>query len=163
LAPRRLYGRGHGPRRTELREHFRATGASSVAIDPALCEILRDQTLLVLVLTSGEFEDACDLPPSELLALAATFRDAFAVLDAIGWVPEPQTETVQVTIAAGHVAQLRRLHADLGIGIFDHLDTRQKGATPEERAVAEHEIEADRVTAGGLVQILRACSGLGQC
>lgn len=139
------------------------TGASSVAIDRALCEILRDQTLLVLVLTSGEFEDARDLPPSELLALAATFRDAFAVLDAIGWLPEQQTATVQVTISAGHVAQLRRLHADLGIGIFDHLDTRQEGATPEERAAAEQEIEAARVTAYGLLQILWACSVLGQC
>ena len=44
-------------------------GARSVAIDPALGEILRDQTLLVLALVSGEFEDARNLPPAELLAL----------------------------------------------------------------------------------------------
>jgi hypothetical protein len=52
-------------------------------IDPALCEILRGQSLLVLVLNSGGFEVAQHLPPSELLALATTFRDAFVVLDAM--------------------------------------------------------------------------------
>ena len=116
-------------------------------------QILRNQTLLVLVLTCVKLEDAHDLPPSELLALAATLRDAFAVLDAIGWLPEQQTETAQVTFTAGHVAQMRRLHTDLGIGIFDHLDTRQEGATPEERAAAEQEIEADRVTLTGCCRL----------
>lgn len=138
------------------------TGASSVAIDPALGEILRDQTLLILELTSGEFEDARDLPPAELLALAATFRDAFVVLDTIGWLPGQQTDTVQVTITAGHVAQLGRLRADLGIGIFDHLDTRRDLDRPEQWAEVDRQIEADRVTADGLLQILRAYSGLGR-
>jgi hypothetical protein len=134
------------------------TGARSVAIDPALGEILRDQTLLVLALTSGEFENARDLPPTKLLALARTFRDAFAVLDTIGWLPAQQTQTMQVTITAGHAAQLQRLRADLGIGIVDHLDTRRDLDRPEQWAEVDRQIEPERATADGLLQILRAWS-----
>ncbi len=137
---------------------FESAGARSVAIDPALGETLRDQTLLVLELISGELENARDLPPFELLALVATFRDAFAVLDAIGWLPAQQTETVQVPITAGHVAQLGRLRADLGIGICDHLDTRRDLDRPEQWAEVDRQIEDDRATADGLLQILRAWS-----
>jgi hypothetical protein len=67
------------------------SGASSVAIDLALGEILRDQTLLILEINAGSFEEARELPPGELLALASTFRDAFVVLDTIGWLPEQLT------------------------------------------------------------------------
>jgi len=133
-------------------------GASSVAIDVALGAILRDQTLLILELASGEFEDARDLPPSELLALATTFRDAIAVLDAVGWLPKQQTDTVRVTITAAHAARLERLRAELGIGIFDRLGARQEMADPQERAEVDEQIEADRLVADGLLQILRACN-----
>ena len=134
------------------------TGASTVAIDPSLGAVLRDQTLFVLELTSGAFEDARELPPTELLELATTFRDAFVVLDAIGWLPEQQTDTVQATITARHRAWLERLRADLGIGIFDRLDNRDGLGTPGERAEADAQIEADRVTAHGLWQILLSSS-----
>lgn len=134
------------------------SGASTIAIDPALGEILRDQTLLILEIKAGSFEEARELPPDELEALASTFRDAFVVLDTIGWLPEQQTETVLVTITAAHLAQLEHMRADLGIGVFDRLDTRHELDSPEGRAEVDEQIEADRVTADGLWQILRACS-----
>lgn len=62
-----------------------------------------------------------------------------------------------MTLAAAHVTRLEGLRADLGIGVFDRLDTRQELGSPEERAEVDEQIEADRVTAEGLWKILRAC------
>jgi hypothetical protein len=42
------------------------------------------QTLLVLEVNYEPFEEVRDLQPSELLDVASIFRDAIAVLDAIG-------------------------------------------------------------------------------
>jgi hypothetical protein len=128
-----------------------------VAIDPALGAILRDQTLAILEFAGGAFEGARELPPDELLALASTFRDAFVVLDAIGWLAERQTEMVQVTITAAHVARLEQLRADLGLRVFDRLAARHESTSPDERAAVDDQIEADRATAEGLLEILRAC------
>ena len=43
------------------------------------------------------------------------FRDAIAVLDTIGWLPTGQAVAVEVSITAGHLAELERLRADVAM------------------------------------------------
>jgi hypothetical protein len=56
--------------------------------------------------------------------LSVIYRDAFAVLDALGWPPDAAATTVDVPLTAGHVEQLRRRRRDLGYTNLDRLETR---------------------------------------
>jgi phosphopantothenoylcysteine synthetase/decarboxylase len=91
-----------------------------------------------------------------VLALATTFRDAFAILDVIGWLPTPQTIAVEVEITPSHLAQLEHRRVDLEQSISEQLDGRQGLAEPDDIVQADEFIEADRVAADGLLRILRA-------
>jgi hypothetical protein len=147
----------------ELRDRALAVTSNSdnisrvVTVDPGLREILRSQTLLVLEFNHHPFEDVRDLEPSELLGLASIFRDALAVLDTIGWLPTEQTATAGVAITPGHLAQLRRLRADVAMTILDRLDSREALTEPDDIAEADEAIAADRLTAHGLLQLLQSC------
>ena len=146
----------------ELRDHALAVAASDtnigrvVVVDPGLREILRSQTLLVLEFSHEQFEDVCDVEPAELLATASIFRDAITVLDTIGWLPSTQTTTIDVTITAGHLAQLERLRADLAMSILASLDSRDDLTAPEDIARLDQALAADRLIAQGLLRIVRA-------
>jgi hypothetical protein len=146
----------------ELRDHARAVAANTtstarvVAVGPGLREVLRSQTLLVLEFKHEPFEDLRDLASAELLVLAAIFRDAMAVLDTIGWLPTEQTATVEVSISAGHLAQLDWLRADLAMSILEGLDSREDLTDPDSLARFDEAIAADRRTVHGLLQILHA-------
>jgi len=81
------------------------------------------------------------LEPEEVWALV---RDAFAVLDAIGWRrPEPPPESVDVPFTAGFVEQLRQRRYDLGHTNIDRLNRRDlettrtnaTGSTPKSRRI----------------------------
>jgi hypothetical protein len=130
----------------------------AVSLDPGLREILRSQTLLVLDFNQHLLEDARDLAPADLLATASIFRDALAVLDTIGWLPTAQTETIEVTIAPGHLAQLERLRVDLAMTILDRLDSREHLSEPEDIAEADAAIVADRRIVHGLLQLLQSAT-----
>jgi hypothetical protein len=127
-----------------------------VTVDAELREVLRSQTLMVLEFGHEPFEQLRDLQPAELLALATTFRDAFAILDVIGWLPTPQTIAVEVEITPSHLAQLERRRADLEQSILEQLDGRQGRTDADDITRADEFIQADRLTADGLLQILRA-------
>jgi hypothetical protein len=127
-----------------------------VAVDAALREVLRSQSLLVLEFNHEPLEDIRDLPPVELLRTASIFRDAIAVLDTIGWLPSNQTATMEVVLTAGHLAQLDRLRADLALSIRESLDSRESLTEPEDITRFDQAIAADRLTADRLLQILRA-------
>jgi hypothetical protein len=135
--------------------------ACVVAVDPSLAEILRRQGLAVLERNHEPLDEVDDLAPSELLALAAVLRDAIAVLDEVGWLPEPRVGARDVSITHGHLAQLERLRADLAMAILDRLDVRAELTSAGERAEVDEEIDADRVTAEGLLRLLRAGQGIG--
>ena len=146
----------------ELRDHARAVAANTtstghvVTVDPGLREVLRSQTLLVLEFKHEPFEDLRDLEPAELLALAAIFRDAMAVLDTIGWLPTEQTTTVEVAISPGHLAQLEWLRADVAMSIVEALDSGEDLTDPDDVARFDAAIAADRRIVHGLLQIIRA-------
>ncbi len=146
----------------ELRDRALAVAGDSddvprlVTVDAELREVLRSQTLMVLEFGHEPFEQLRDLQPAEVLALATTFRDAFAILDVIGWLPTPQTIAVEVEITPSHLAQLEHRRVDLEQSIVEQLDNRQGLTNPDDIAYAEAAIAADRLTADGLLRILRA-------
>jgi hypothetical protein len=129
--------------------------ARTIAVDPALREILRLQTLLVLAANHEPFEDVRYLTAPKLLALADIWRDAIAVLDTVGWLPVPATAAIEVVITKGHVAQLRQLRHDEVMAILDCLDVRDALTTPNERAEADSEMRARRLAVQSLDEILR--------
>jgi hypothetical protein len=129
--------------------------ARTIAVDPSLGEILRLQTLLVLAANHEPFEDVRYLAAPGLLAVADIWRDAIAVLDTVGWLPMPATATIEVVITAGHVAQLRRLRHDEALAVLDCLDVRDTLATAHQRAEVDGEIEARRLAAWGLSELLQ--------
>jgi hypothetical protein len=133
--------------------------ACRVAVDPHVADILRAQTLAVLEANHHHFEDVRDFPPSGRLAVAAIYRDAFAVLDAVGWVPptELAATAVEVPLTSGHANQLRRCRQDLGRTNLDRLHTLDQTTDPGERARIRKAIDADRIAADALDGLLGAC------
>jgi hypothetical protein len=129
--------------------------ARTIAVDPSLCEILRLQTLLVLAANHEPFEDVRYLTAPELLAVAGIWRDAMRLLDTLGWLPVPGTATIEVVITAGHAAQLRRLRHDEALAVLDCLDVRDKSTMARRRAEVDVEIEARRLAAQGLGELLQ--------
>jgi hypothetical protein len=127
-----------------------------VSVDAELREVLRSQTLMVLEFGHEPFEQLRDLQPAELLALATTFRDAFAILDVIGWLPTPQTIAVEVEITPSHLAQLEHRRVDLEQSIREQLDDRQGLTDADDITRADEFLQADRLTADALLRILRA-------
>ena len=146
----------------ELRDRALAVAGDSddvlrlVTVDAELREVLRSQTLMVLEFGHEPFEQLRDLQPAEVLALATTFRDAFAILDVIGWLPTPQTIAVEVEITPSHLARLEHQRADVAQSILEQLDDRQGLTDPDDIAHVDAAIQADRRTVQGLLQILRA-------
>jgi hypothetical protein len=101
----------------------------------------------VLEANHEPFERVLELPASRLLAVAVVWRDAFAVLDAVGWLPTPEGESVEVAMTAGHVAQLRGLRRDQAEAIVDRLERRDMSQAADEVARLDAEIGLLRKTA----------------
>jgi hypothetical protein len=142
----------------ELRDRALAVSGDSddvprlVTVDAELREVLRSQTLMVLEFGHEPFEQLRDLQPAELL----TFRDAFAILDVIGWLATPQTIAVEVEITPSHLAQLEHRRVDLEQSIREQLDARQGLTDGDDITRADDFIQADRRTVDGLLRLLRA-------
>jgi hypothetical protein len=130
--------------------------ARVIAVDPSLVEILRLQTLVVLEVNHHYFEDIRTLSALARHALATIYRDAFAVLDAVGWTPAPNRATTDVRLTAGHIAQLRRRRHDLGRTNLDRLDTRDQLTTASFVRDLDAEIAWDRTAAKGLDKLIAA-------
>jgi hypothetical protein len=95
--------------------------ACMISVGPEQADVLRHQTLVVLEANHYYFEDLLDFGPDAQFALSVIYRDAFAVLDAIGWAPDPALGTVEVPLTCGHVEQLRRRRYDLAHANIDRL------------------------------------------
>jgi hypothetical protein len=116
--------------------------ACLVRVDPSAVDVLRHQTLVVLEANHYFFEELPNFGPEAQFALSVLYRDAFAVLDAIGWSPDPASGPVDVPLAAGHIDQLRRCIYDLrvtNINRSDHLDT----ASDQEAAAIRDDLTAN--------------------
>jgi hypothetical protein len=127
----------------------------SVAVDPSLGEVLRQQTLLVLEANHAPFDDVRGLASAELLAVASIWRDAMAVLDTIGWLPTPGVAMIDVALTSGHAAQLSRLRRDEALAIVDCLEDRDALVAVDDLAEIDAQICRRRLVFSGLSELLR--------
>jgi hypothetical protein len=122
--------------------------AAIVGVDPSTADVLRQQTLVVLEANHYFFEEILAFGPEAQLALSQIYRDAFAVLDVIGWRrPEEPPETGNVPITPGHAEQLFRRRYDLGHTNIDRLSTRDSESDPARREEIDAAIAANRQAA----------------
>jgi hypothetical protein len=133
-------------------------GARILAVPSHLTATLREQTLAVLEFNHHPFEDLRELPASEQLAAAATFRDAFAVLDALGWFA-PAPADVDVPLTSGHITHLHACHRDLQQSIHDRLSSRDHLTSVDTLHAITSANATDRQAADDLFVILSAWEG----
>jgi hypothetical protein len=89
--------------------------ACPILVDSSTADVLRVEAKKVLMFNHEPFEDFLDYVPAKQLSLADIYRDATAVIDALGWDPDtsPRSESVVVPLTRGHVEQLHRRRGDL--------------------------------------------------
>jgi hypothetical protein len=126
--------------------------ACLITVDPLEADVLRHQTLVVLEANHHYFEDVRDFGPEAQFALSVIYRDAFAVLDAVGWSGSAgAAEPVGVPLTAGHVGQLWRRRRELG---HTNIDRVEGGG---DIAAMRPAIDAARVAAQVLDRLIGAC------
>jgi hypothetical protein len=116
--------------------------ACLLSVDPSTVDVLRRQTLVVLEANHYFFEEILEFGPEAQHALSVIYRDAFAVLDAIGWSSDPAAGPIDVPLTHGHIDQLRRCSHDLrvtNINRSDQLDT----ASEQEAAAIRADLAAN--------------------
>jgi len=86
-----------------------------ITVSPSDADVLRDEAKKVLMFNHEDFENFLDYVPVKQLELADIFRDATAVIDAVGWDPDinPPRARVEVPLTRGHIEQLHTRRADL--------------------------------------------------
>jgi hypothetical protein len=124
--------------------------ACVISIGPERADVLRHQTLVVLEANHYYFEDLLDFGPEAQHALSVIYRDAFAVLDALGWAPDPALGTVEVPLSAGHVEQLRHRHYELAHANIDRLPAPDQPVSAQTR----RELDTTRVVIAHLNAII---------
>jgi hypothetical protein len=124
-----------------------------LAVSPDTADVLRVEAKKVLMFNHEYFEDFLDFGPEAQYALSKIYRDAFAVIDAVGWDRDPEAgETIDVPLTFGHIDQLRRRRWDLGATNIDRLDDVPVGTPIEPDLLAE--ITKDRLAAGALDRVI---------
>jgi hypothetical protein len=132
--------------------------ACRITVDPSTADVLRIEAKKVLMFNHEPFEDFLDYVPTKQLALADIFRDATAVIDALGWDPDsdPRRESVEVPLTPGHVTQLHRRRCDL---LDTNLDLLTDiGADDQFNAIVMSEIYANRHGVEALNKVFDAYS-----
>ena len=131
-----------------------------VSVDPSTADILRRQTLIILEANHYYFEDLLEFGPEAQHALSVIYRDAFAVLDAIGWGPGHAVGPIDVPLTVGHVDQLRSCSYDLRVTNINRSDRLGAAGSCEEGADLRAEIEADRHAAATLDGLIARFHGV---
>jgi hypothetical protein len=129
-----------------------------ITVDPSTADVLRVEAKKVLMFSHQPFEDFLDYMPTEQLALADIYRDATAVIDALGWDPDITTHTksVKVPVTAGHIHQLHKRRCDL---LDTNLDLLTEiGADKDDNAITMSEIHANRRGVEALNRVFDAYS-----
>jgi hypothetical protein len=132
--------------------------AYPITVDRPTADVWRVEAKKVLMFNHEPFEDYLDYLPRRQLALADIYRDATAVIDAVGWDPDTteQTENVEVPITPGHVQQLHKRRCDL---LDTNLDLLSDiGADNDANAVVMSEIHGNRRGVEALNRVFDAYS-----
>ena len=125
-----------------------------ITVDRPTADIWRLEAKKVLMFSHEPFEGFLDYLPSRQLALADIFRDATAVIDAVGWDPDTaeQAERVEVPITPGHVQQLHKRRCDL---LDTNLDLLSDiGTDNDTNAIVMSKIHANRRGVEALNRVL---------
>ena len=118
--------------------------------------MLRVEAKKVLMFNHEPFEDFLDYVPSKQFALADVYRDATAVIDALGWDPEtePAPSSFEVPLTPGHIHQLHKRRCDL---LDTNLDLLTDiGADNDTNAIVMSEIHPNRRGVEALNKIFNA-------
>jgi hypothetical protein len=128
---------------------------STIVVDSQTASVLRRQTLIVLEANHHHFEELLEFGAEAQYALSVIYRDAFAVLDALGWPAAAAADagTASVPLTDGHVDQLRRRRHDLGATNIDRLDGIEDAAAI---AAIRPQLDADRSAAQTLDRVFAA-------
>src|ERR1700755_484049 len=129
-----------------------------ITVTPSDADVLRVEAKKVLMFNHEPFEDFLDYVPVKQLALADIFRDAIAVIDAVGWDPDicVLSKSVEVPLTASHVEQLHKRRSDLLDTNLDLLEDIGDDAESLEFLMAE--IRVNRHAVEGLNRILDTCT-----
>lgn len=130
--------------------------ACLVPVDPSTADVLRRQTLIILEANHYYFEEILEFGPEAQHALSVIYRDAFAVLDAIGWSPDADPRSVAVPLTYGHIDQLRRCCYDVRVTNINRCERLDTAESTEEAAAIRTVIEADRTVVLRLERLLDA-------
>jgi hypothetical protein len=132
--------------------------ACPTTVDRPTADVWRTEAKKVLMFNHEPFEDYLDYRPSRQLALADIYRDATAVIDAVGWDPDTTelTERVEVPITPGHVQQLHKRRCDLLDTNLDLL--KDIGADNDANAIVMADIHANRRSTEALDRVLNTYS-----
>ena len=126
-----------------------------ITVSPSDADVLRVEAKKVLMFNHEEFEDFLDYVPVKQLELADIFRDATAVIDAVGWDPDicVPNRSVEVSLTRGHIEQLHHRRADLLDTNLDLLSDLL-GADNATNAAVMSDIYANRHSVEALNRIL---------
>jgi hypothetical protein len=127
-----------------------------ITVAPSDADVLRVEAKKVLMFNHEEFEDFLYYVPVKQLALADIFRDATAVIDAVGWDPDicVPSRSAEVPLTHGHIEQLHKRRCDL---LDTNLDLLEDiGADAESLAVIMAEIHNNRHNVEALNRIFDA-------
>jgi hypothetical protein len=132
--------------------------ACRIQVDSSTADVLRLEAKKVLMFSHEPFEDFLEYIPAKQLALADVFRDATAVIDALGWDPDTTTqrERVEVPLTPGHIEQLHKRRCDL---LDTNLDLLTDiGANKDDNAIVMSHIHANRRGVEALNRVFDAYS-----
>lgn len=97
-----------------------------VTVDRDVAEAVREQSLVTLEANHHYFEEVEAFGAQARRALARIYRDAFDVLDAVGWDARESAaapgDEVDVPLTPGHVEQLRARRFELGHANIDRVE-----------------------------------------
>jgi hypothetical protein len=130
------------------------SSACPITVDRLTADAWRLEAKKVLMFNHEPFEDYLAYLPSRQLALADIYRDATAVIDAIGWDPDTaqQAESVEVPITPNHVQQLHKRRCDL---LDTNLDLLEDiGNDAEDLSIILADIHANRRAVEALNRVL---------
>jgi hypothetical protein len=132
--------------------------ACRLTVDPSTADVLRVEAKKVLMFNHEPFEDFLDYIPARQLALADVYRDATAIIDALGWDPDTsaQQDRIEVPITPGHIQQLHKRRCDL---LDTNLDLLTDiGADKHVNAIVMSEIHSNRHGVEALNRVFDAYS-----
>ena len=135
------------------------SSACRITVDPSTADVLRVEAKKVFMFNHEPLEDFIDYVPAKQLMLADIFRDATAVIDALGWDPDTAAHqgSVVVPLTPGHVQQLHRRRGDLLDTNLDLLDNI--GADNDANAIVMSEIYNNRYGVEALNRVFDIYTG----